>query len=121
MTASTITSETTTAAAEDPAGEQPAESPEAAINRQRRQALKLRTIIGGRYSGPSDTAEMEHRATILARGRVAVPEAVRGNSSTTRHATGMCVAYTCARRCRSSSSMAGGSASRLNCTTAAGT
>jgi hypothetical protein len=57
----------------------PATEAQAAGQQHKRAALKLRRIIAGRYSGPSDTAEMKERAQLLARGRTTLPENVRGN------------------------------------------
>lgn len=67
--------ETTTPAAE-PAAQPDAE---AAGRRRQREALRLRGVVAGRYSGPTDTEGMEARARILALATRAVPEEVRGN------------------------------------------
>ena len=45
-----------------------------------RRPLKLRTVIAGRYSGPTETTDMVARADALAKSRTAVPEDARGNS-----------------------------------------
>lgn len=77
MTTTTAPEGTITELAEQPPAEPPAA--EEILKRERRKALKLRTVIAGRYSGPTDTAEMKERAEVLAGAKRAVPVDARGN------------------------------------------